>query len=134
MSYSAKTILYVDDDPDDREFLTDAFKEINSEIDVIVAENGQKALDYLNNISNKEVELPCLIILDLNMPFLDGRETFNQIKKNPLLQNIPIYIFSSSQNPNDKMLFNNLGIEFITKPNNLNYMNEIANQMLVSCH
>jgi CheY-like chemotaxis protein len=128
-----KTILYVDDDADDREFLSEAIHEVNPDIDVILAENGLEALDYLNAGKRGSIELPSLVVLDLNMPLLDGKQTFERIKSDPRLLNLPVVIFTSSENPNDKMLFGELGIELITKPNNLLFMTQIASHMLKRC-
>jgi len=133
MKHKAKLILYVDDDPDDREFLSYAFKTISPETKVVLAEDGVKALDYLNSTEAHKVGLPCLIVLDLNMPYLDGRETYQRIQTNPALQNIPTIVFTSSLNPHDKAFFNSLGIELITKPDNIAYMNKIASHMLQAC-
>ena len=77
--------------------------------------------------------MPCLIVLDLNMPYLDGKKTFEKIKTNPALENIPVVIFTSSQNPNDKNFFNNAGIELITKPYDFSFMHSIAQRLLNHC-
>ena len=99
----------------------------------MLAENGLKAIDYLQSVQQPENELPRLIVLDLNMPFLDGKGTFEKIKMHPLFNNIPVVIFTSSQNPHDKTFFNNAGIEFITKPSNFSLMHNIAKHMLDHC-
>lgn len=133
MMRKQKTILYVDDDPDDREFLTEAIKDVSSDVEVICAENGIKALQYLGELKTLDSGLPCLIVLDINMPFLDGKETFRELKKDPFLKAVPIMIFTSSERPNDKKLFDALGVKFITKPNNSLYLNLIAEEMIVAC-
>ena len=133
MNNKPKFILYVDDDADDREFLCEAIKDADPEVSVVCAENGVKALEYLRELKNTDTGMPCLIVLDINMPFLDGRETFTEIKKDPALDSVPVLIFSSSEKPNDKILFNDLGVEFITKPCNLLYMNSIACRMVHIC-
>ena len=129
MEYNKKTILYVDDDEDDVELLSDAIKNINPNIKVAVAKNGLEALEYLHSITH----LPCLIVLDLNMPYLDGKQTFQKIKADPLLQDLPVVVFTSSANPSDKAMFNSLGIDFITKPHNFSAINNIAAQIIGSC-
>ena len=78
MSDNCKTILYVDDDADDREFLSIALKQASPQTQVVLAEHGVAALNYLNETSVRQAKLPCLIILDLNMPVLDGRQTFER--------------------------------------------------------
>jgi CheY-like chemotaxis protein len=133
MSEENKSILYVDDDADDREFFVDAIKTISPFADIVLAENGVQALDYLDKTLNASASLPSLIVLDINMPLLDGKETFQRIRKDQRLQNVPVVIFTSSFKPADKELFNNQGIEFITKPSDFTYMNNIANRMLSYC-
>lgn len=127
-----KTILFVEDDADDREFLLDAVKNVNPSIEIIFALNGIEALDYLRKGQSQQ-QLPCLIVLDLNMPILDGKETYRKIKDDLKLDSVPIVIFTSSLNPRDRALFNQLGVEFITKPYDFSYMNEIVNHMITMC-
>ncbi|MGI8599066.1 MAG: response regulator [Chitinophagaceae bacterium] len=132
MKTECKSILYVDDDPDDREFLFVAIKNINPDIEVILADNGLAALDYLKNIKNKK-DLPGLIVLDLNMPLLDGRETLKRIKDDPMLSSVKVVVFTTGENPNEKQSFNELGIQYISKPFNIQFLHSIANQMIEIC-
>ncbi len=132
MKTECKSILYVDDDPDDREFLFNAIKNINPDIEVILADNGLAALDYLKNIKNK-IDLPGLIVLDLNMPLLDGRETLKRIKDDPMLSSVKVVVFTTGENPNEKQSFNELGIQYISKPFNIQFLHSIANQMIEIC-
>lgn len=132
MKTECKSILYVDDDPDDRELLFNAIKNINPDIEVILSDNGLAALDYLKNIKNKK-DLPGLIVLDLNMPLLDGRETLKRIKDDPMLSSLKIVVFTTGENPNEKQSFNELGIQYISKPFNIQFLRSIANQMIEIC-
>lgn len=133
MKANHKVILYVDDDEDDREFLKDAIESTHPEIEVALVNNGLEALDYLSAKNEDRLQLPCLIVLDINMPFIDGRETLERIKKEQRLQQVPIVVFSSSEKPSDKQLFNALGIEYFTKPTSLSYMSQIVNHMIRAC-
>ncbi len=126
-----KTILFVDDDADDRDLLADVLKNRNAGVNAVFAENGIKAIEYLRDNSPSQPR-PCLIVLDLNMPMLDGRETFSKIR-NELNCSVPVIIFTSSQNPEDRSLFNSLGIEFITKPDEFARMNMIVDHMVDMC-
>jgi len=126
------TILYVEDDADDRELLYGIAHAVNPGVNIEFAENGLQALEYLNKVKN-DAPLPCLIILDLNMPFLDGKETYKKIKSDEKLGTIPVIIFTSSHNPNDKALFNTLGVEFISKPHEYRKMNETVSYMVTKC-
>lgn len=133
MKEKQKIILYVDDDADDRELLADAIHIADPAMEVKLAENGLKALEYLQTIKDTDDGLPCLIVLDLNMPFLDGKETFERIKKDTALQAVPVIVFSSSEKPQDKAMFNRLGIDYFTKPSSISYMGEIVNHMISVC-
>jgi len=124
-----KTILFVEDDVDDRELLLDVVKNTHPEVNVAFAENGLKALQYLS----EGHQLPNLIVLDINMPILDGKETYKKIREELKIDSIPVMIFSSSQNPNDKALFNNLGIEFITKPDEFSHFSNVVDHMVSVC-
>jgi len=122
-----KSIMFVDDDQDDVEIFSDALRNLDPGVEITVAENGLKALDLLNN------KLPGLIVLDLNMPFLDGKQTFEKIKANPKLGDVPIIIFTSSVNPADRMMFDTLGISFITKPDTVAGIDTVVGVMLDHC-
>jgi CheY-like chemotaxis protein len=127
-----KTILIVEDDEDDREILSEVVRGVNDSASIAFAENGLLALDYLTQTKESE-ELPCLIVLDLNMPYLDGRQTCRRIKNELKLDDIPIIVFTSSHNPNDKVLFESQGVEFITKPEDFSSLQAIVKHMLDVC-
>lgn len=112
-------ILIVDDDADDREIMKDAFMRSGEEIEYIFIENGDKLIEYLNQ--NIVDNLPALILLDLNMPGKDGRETLKEIKENNRYNHIPIIVFTTSSSHRDKMMAYELGANcFITKPDTFN--------------
>lgn len=130
MTQQQKTILYVDDDEDDRDILSHAIREVSPDVGLVLAEDGIRALDYLNRQKERNAQLPGLIVLDINMPYLDGRQTLEKIRSNPGLKNIPIIMFTSSESPQDKALFNSQGVELITKPDNIHYLNRIVSYMV----
>ena len=128
-----RTILYVDDDADDRDIFSQAVRGVSPDVNVVFAENGMQALDYLHDALNSARRLPCLMVLDINMPVLDGKETYQRVQKDERLQNLPVIVFTSSQKPADQQLFNSMGIELIVKPSNMVYMNSIANRFVGFC-
>lgn len=131
--FKRKTILYIDDDADDRELLGAELKVLEKSLVVEEAVNGVEALNYLYK-AKAEQQLPCLIVLDLNMPVLDGRQTFQKIKQDELLQDIPLVVYTSSFNPNDRAYFSKAGVEFINKPLSTRYLKQIAEGMVGYCH
>ena len=127
---ASKNILIVEDDIDDQELLLEALNEVNPYVNVVFAENGVEALSYLSKVKQVDGQLPGLIILDLNMPCLNGKETYQKIKEDKQLNEVPIVVFTSSHNPQDKAMFNKLNVEFISKPYDFKVMNTIVGRML----
>ncbi|MCK5124620.1 MAG: response regulator [candidate division Zixibacteria bacterium] len=115
------TILIADDDPDDRMMIQDAFDENKLANNLVFVENGEELLDYLFNRGDYTDQLkyqpPGLVLLDLNMPKLDGREALKEIKSNASLSQIPVIILTTSQAEEDICSSYSLGVNsFITKP------------------
>jgi CheY-like chemotaxis protein len=123
---SMHKVLIVDDDADDREMTKDAFASASSKaLECHFLEDGDKLIDYLYRHAGNH--LPSLILLDLNMPGKDGRETLRQIKNDDRFQHIPVLIFSTSSSHLDKKMAYDLGANcFITKPDTFNQLTELA--------
>ena len=114
-------ILIAEDDAEDRMLVRDAMIESRLANDIRFVEDGEELLDYLHNrgkYSDKNAHpTPGLILLDLNMPKMDGREALREIKKDPVLRVIPIIILTTSQAEEDILRSYDLGVSsFITKP------------------
>lgn len=114
-------ILIADDDTEDCEMIRDALKESRLLNELHFVKDGEELLDYLHNRgkfeNNKEHPLPGLILLDLNMPKVDGREALKVIKSNPKLRQIPVVVLTTSQAEEDVYRTYDLGVNsFITKP------------------
>jgi CheY-like chemotaxis protein len=92
------SILIAEDDADDRFLLKKAFEENKAEETVAFVENGIKALEFLKKIRDANHVFPNLIILDLNMPFRDGKEVLREIKEDSVLKKIPVLVLSTSSN------------------------------------
>lgn len=120
---SEKLIIIVDDDADDREIVRDAFMAGEKQLGYLFMENGDKLLGYLNENKNEA----SLILLDLNMPGKDGRETLREIKSDKELRSIPTIIFTTSSSPRDRQICYDLGANlFITKPDTFDKLVNIA--------
>ena len=110
-----KTILYADDDADDRLWVSEACKVVNLAAFVEFVENGRQVIDYLSG--QPTGHFPSLIVLDLNMPGMDGRQTLQHLKANPAFKDIPVAIVSTSSNKIDKEVCRRLGASvYLTKP------------------
>jgi CheY-like chemotaxis protein len=115
------TILMADDDVDDRDLTRDAMARNHLKGELRWVENGEELLDYLNHRGRFSAPgaspRPGLILLDLNMPRMDGREALREIKSHPELRRIPIIILSTSSADEDVLKSYELGANcFITKP------------------
>ena len=110
-------ILIVDDDEDDRDLFCDAVNVVDPHLNCIMARNGEEAL---NALMSDHLPTPDLIFLDLNMPRVNGVQCLREIKKHPVLNSIPIVIYTTSKLKEDKEVTRKLGaIHFITKPSTL---------------
>lgn len=114
------TILMADDDPDDRELTEEAFREVRFANDLRFVKDGRDLLDYLtlaNGYTRDNAPTPGLILLDLNMPRMDGREALTAIKSDPRLKCIPVVVLTTSEADEDIVRSYELGASsYIPKP------------------
>ncbi len=123
MSRLAKaiTILYADDDAEDRMLVKDAWAENRLANELHFVEDGEELMDYLRRRGNythlADQPLPGMILLDLNMPRKDGREALQEIKADPRLRSIPVVVLTTSKAEEDILRAYDLGVNsFILKP------------------
>ena len=111
-------ILLAEDNPGDAQLTVEGFKDAKVENNITVVEDGKEALAYLRHEGPyADVQLPDLILLDLNMPKKDGREVLAEIKADEGLRRIPVLIFTVSSAEKDILAAYNLQASaFITKP------------------
>lgn len=129
---SKHLVLYADDDKDDIRFVEEAFSENILNVELVTVEDGQKAIDYLNRLSVLDAN-PCLIILDVNMPRLNGKEALLHIREMDRFKNTPVVLFTTSSFPQDKQFAMKHGAGFITKPLNHRQMQRITDQFIEHC-
>lgn len=126
-------ILLVDDDPEDRAIIKDAMAMHNAEAFIHFAENGEQALHILETHLSIH-GAPCLVVLDLNMPRMNGLETLKHIKQHEKLMEIPVVIYSTSINPLEKEKCMQLGaLDFFIKPVSYQESKETAQKLLSFC-
>jgi CheY-like chemotaxis protein len=102
-----KPILLVEDDRVDTMTVTRALKEIDVKNQVVHRENGEEALNYLKDATGDK---PCIILLDLNMPIMNGIEFLRAVKNTETLRLIPVVVLTTSNEPQDKLNSFNLGV------------------------
>jgi CheY-like chemotaxis protein len=116
------TILLAEDDPEDRELTKDAMEAARLANELRFVTDGQDLMDYLRRDGdyaspNADVPTPGIILLDLNMPRMDGREALAEIKGDPELRQIPVVVLTTSKAEEDIVGTYDLGVNsFITKP------------------
>ncbi len=125
-------ILIAEDDEDDREFIKLAFEKVSAKHRLHIADNGQEAINYLLLLPKND--LPCLIVLDLNMPVLNGLQTLETLNKNPKFHKIPKVIFSTSDSVEDKARCLSKGAtEYMVKPSDMTEIVKTVGNMLRYC-
>ena len=111
---SLRTILLVEDDRVDAMTVKRAMKEINITNPLEIARDGEEALAYLRDDRN---ERPCIILLDLNMPKMNGIEFLNILKQDPVLKRIPVIVLTTSKEDQDRVASFELSVAgYMIKP------------------
>lgn len=122
-----------DDDPDDQILLQEALRENNIPNSVFFVENGEELIEFLTKkgkFEGKEHLNPGLILLDLNMPKMDGRQALKLLKADPILKKIPIIVLTTSRADNDILECYDLGVNsFISKPVNFHDLVEVTREI-----
>lgn len=124
-------VLYADDDPDDIEFVQESFRKFANNVELITFRNGMEILRYIQD--HLEGPTPCLVMLDINMPVLDGKEALRLIRQLPQYDPIPVLLFTTSSQPLDREFAKKHGAGFITKPLDYNQMDRVVDQLIEHC-
>lgn len=121
---SVAPVLIAEDDPDDRMLLSDAFGEAGFTRPVVFAADGIELLEYLGKPTNPR---PVIIMLDLNMPRLDGREVLRILKSDPVLRRIPVLVLTTSNSVDDIDTIYGMGASaYIPKPGSYDDLVDLA--------
>jgi DNA-binding response OmpR family regulator len=113
-------ILLVEDDPKDTELTMTALEEYNLSNEVVVASDGEEALDYLHyrgKFQRRTGENPAVMLLDLKLPKIDGMEVLQQVRADDKLKMIPVVVLTSSREERDMVASYKLGVNaYVVKP------------------
>lgn len=131
---SRKTILLVEDNPDDEALTLRALKKNNIGNAVVVARDGAQALDYLfatGEHENRDVnERPAVVLLDLNLPKISGLEVLRKIRENVATRLLPVVLLTSSTEEEDRIQGYSLGANsYVRKPVDFNDFVNAAGQL-----
>ncbi|MBU0695058.1 MAG: response regulator [Bacteroidetes bacterium] len=132
VSVHKKSIWIADDDPDDRLIIKEAFEENHYNNPISFFEDGEKVLIKFKENSNlNDFDFPSLLILDLNMPKVNGLELLTLLKKNEKTKHIPVIILTTSKSKSDKQKLIDIGADdYITKPYSFDSMIEITKNLI----
>lgn len=126
------TILLVEDDQDDQEFITEALLNLDNRIIIHTVPNGNKALSYLETLTNEQ--LPQLLILDYNLPERDGAEVLQLLMQNSRYCSISKIVWSTSNAPQYKSRSLEMGAAlYMIKPSTIAGIEQMAREMLELC-
>jgi DNA-binding response OmpR family regulator len=113
-------ILLVEDDPKDVELTLTALEEYNLANEVVVARDGEEALNYLycrGSFASRSSDSPAVLLLDLKLPKVNGLEVLQQIKSDEKLKMIPVVVLTSSHEEKDMVASYKLGVNaYVVKP------------------
>ncbi|AJE03870.1 response regulator [Geobacter pickeringii] len=124
-------VLLVEDNDDDRFLASRAMKKLSRPVRLEIARDGAEALRRLQGSCDAPApELPALVILDLQLPRVDGMEVLQQLRQDPATKTVPVVIASSSDHPTDLDRCRQLGVAgFIMKPLDVAPLEEIIARM-----
>lgn len=124
------TILLVEDNPDDEELTRLAFEECRLLNEVVVARDGEEALEYLFDPQGRGHVLPNLVLLDLKLPKVDGLEVLKRLREQERTRRLPVVILTSSKEESDLLAGYNLGCNsYIRKPVDFTQFTQAINQL-----
>jgi CheY-like chemotaxis protein len=120
-------ILYAEDDQDDFEILKDGLLQQTDQFTLVQAQNGTEVISYLDDQS------PGLIVLDLNMPVMDGKQTLKWLKEHEDYKKIPVMVFTTSSREEDLKLCKSYECTFFRKPTLYRDLLHVVQIMLQMC-
>lgn len=121
-------ILLADDDPDDREFFSEAIQSIGIPHKLTLFEDGQELMDYLYTV---ELDVPHILFLDLNMPCKNGFDCLDEIRRNTTLKDLSIAIYSTSSSEKDvEQAFVGGANVYIKKPNDFQSLKKVVGDVV----
>lgn len=133
MQREPTTILYIDDDQDDLLIFEESVSCLYPDVTLYKAQSSEAGMDILNKLESDNKPFPSLIMIDMNMPKMNGRETLRLIRDNQKWQDIPVAIFTTSANAEDIEFCKNYGSACITKPMSLIDFNHVLLNLFSHC-
>ena len=131
------SIVLADDDFDDQELIKQALQQSKVKVEVSVVYNGLQLMDYLlkkDKYKNSTHSIPDLILLDLNMPLMDGFQALKEIKQQKQLLDVPVYVITTSNSARDKTAALELGATgFYSKGGSAKELRRVVQEVCHDC-
>lgn len=127
-----RTILWADDDPDDLYVIRELLQDTTQTFRIVECADGKEVMQQLQQMVPHQP--PCLIILDMNMPVLSGREVLPLLKQCAELSTIPVVVFTTSSSELDRKYCQRFGVDMFTKPASLDRLRTVVGQLLNYCN
>ena len=132
MDQKKSLVLYADDDTDDLYFVQESLAPHSGTVELRTFMDGGQILTFIEKLKPED-RLPCLIILDFNMPVVSGKEVLFRIREKARFKNTPIIVFTTSSYSFDQEFAEKYDAVFRVKPLHLDQMKEIVKEFLTYC-
>lgn len=130
---SNKFIVVGEDDKDDQELLKEVFSLVDDSFKLVFVDNGKQVISLLNKLHDNQV--PCLIVLDYNMPEMNGADILCEINELESFKQIPKIIWSTSGSDKFKTRCLELGaLDYVIKPTSFAGLQDIARYLISVCN
>jgi CheY-like chemotaxis protein len=123
-------MLLVDDNPADLGLMQTAIEEAGGHMRIDCVHDGVEAVAYLRRVGHGEESRPCLVILDVNMPRLNGLEVLDFIRRDPALHDLQVVVMTTSARARDRDKARELGaVDYIVKPLRYDALLDVASRL-----
>ncbi|MGV3527535.1 MAG: response regulator [Flavisolibacter sp.] len=126
--------MFADDDEDDLELVTGFFKEFESSVRVLEFSDGKQVLKHLEAVSSSSGIWPQLIVLDINMPRMDGISTLVAIREQRNIKNVPVVIYTTSMSRTNMQTCKELDATWLIKPSSIHEIKQTARLLAGLCN
>lgn len=127
----SRYVIFADDDADDLELITGFFEQYNRNVNVLEFKDGKEVLKFLDELAFNAT--PLLIVLDINMPRLNGKETLVAIRNHQRYQYIPVVIYTTSMSKSDEDFCRQLGASWVSKSTTIEGVKQVAKVLAEFC-
>jgi CheY-like chemotaxis protein len=132
MVQMSRYIIFADDDADDLELITGYFKQYEPSVSVLEFRNGKEVIGFLEEFALSR-GLPQLLVLDMNMPKMNGKDTVLAIRRHPALKSLPVLIYSTSTGKEEEAFCKQHAVTWVNKPSNIEQVKYVAQVVADFC-